>query len=96
MHRVCSLVGGVVMAFTLAGCGDSPPESGTVQFKATQNSPAIEAFAQADVRTSQGQGGMPRSQKRRAKPADTKAAETKKESSEPRQCSSAEPAVIDC
>ena len=43
MRRVCSSIAGVVMAFTLAGCGESPPESGTVPFKATE-SPAIKGL----------------------------------------------------
>ena len=43
MRRVCSLIAGVVTAFTLAGCGETPPETGTVQFKGTQ-SPAIDAL----------------------------------------------------
>ena len=44
MRQVRWVVGGVVLAFTIAGCGESPPESGPVEFKAT-NSPEIEAFA---------------------------------------------------
>jgi predicted small lipoprotein YifL len=27
MRRVCSGIAGVVLAFTLAGCGESPPET---------------------------------------------------------------------
>jgi len=34
MRRFCSGIAGVVLAFTLAGCGESEPE-GPVQFKAT-------------------------------------------------------------
>jgi hypothetical protein len=34
MRRFCSGIAGVVVAFTLAGCGESEPE-GPVQFKAT-------------------------------------------------------------
>jgi hypothetical protein len=44
MYRACRLMGGLVLAVTLAGCGESPPESGTVPFKAT-SSPAIDGLS---------------------------------------------------
>ena len=43
MRQVCSFIAGVVTALTLAGCSETPPETGTVQFKGTQN-PAIETL----------------------------------------------------
>ncbi len=43
MRRVCSLIAGIVTAFTLTGCSETPPETGTVPFKGTQN-PAIDAL----------------------------------------------------
>jgi hypothetical protein len=41
MRRTCSGIAGVVLACTLAGCGESQPESGTKPFQGTSN-PAIE------------------------------------------------------
>ena len=46
MRRVCSLIAGVVTAVTLSGCGETPPETGPVQFKGTQ-SPAIDALRES-------------------------------------------------
>ena len=43
MRQTFCIVAGVVMTITLAGCGDTPPESGPVPFKGTQ-SPAIDAL----------------------------------------------------
>ena len=45
MCRACSLIGGLVMVLTLAGCSESPPESGPVPYKATPSSPALDGFA---------------------------------------------------
>jgi hypothetical protein len=77
MRQVRCVVGGVVMAFAFAGCGDSPPESGPVQYKATPNSPEIEAFAK---RMSDQAKGKPNMKKPEApsKAVDAKA-EPKKE-----------------
>jgi hypothetical protein len=78
MRQVRCVVGGVVMAFAFAGCGDSAPESGPVEFKATPNSPEIEALTKR--MSEQARGGKPSAKKPEAatKAADTKA-ETKKE-----------------
>ena len=55
MRRVCSLIAGVVTALTLAGCSESPPETGTVQFKGTQ-SPAIDALRDSMAKNVAGGG----------------------------------------
>ena len=55
MRRVCSLIAGVVTALTLAGCSESPPETGTVQFKGTQ-SPAIDALRDSMAKNAAGGG----------------------------------------
>jgi hypothetical protein len=55
MRRVCSLIAGVVTALTLAGCSESPPETGTVQFKGTQ-SPAIDAMRDSMAKNAAGGG----------------------------------------
>jgi hypothetical protein len=78
MRQVRCVVGVVVMACTLAGCGDSPPESGPVQYKATQNSPEIEAFAKRlSEQQAKGKPGMKKPEAP-SKAVDAKA-ETKKE-----------------
>jgi hypothetical protein len=77
MRQVRCVVGVVVMACTLAGCGDSPPESGPVQYKATQNSPEIEAFAKRLSEQAKGKPGMKKPEAP-SKAVDAKA-ETKKE-----------------
>jgi hypothetical protein len=77
MRQVRCVVGVVVMACTLAGCGDSPPESGPVQYKATQNSPEIEAFAKRLSEQAKGKSGMKKPEAP-SKTVDAKA-ETKKE-----------------
>jgi hypothetical protein len=43
MRGSCWMIGAVALACTLAGCGESAPEGGPVDFKAT-SSPAIEAL----------------------------------------------------
>ncbi len=43
MRRTISAIAGVILSMTVAGCGDSSPESGPVPFKAT-TSPAIDAL----------------------------------------------------
>jgi hypothetical protein len=78
MRQVRWVVGGVVvMAFTLAGCGESPPESGPVEYKAT-NSPEIEALTK---RMSENAKGMPNTKKQgpAGKPGAAKPSETKSE-----------------
>jgi hypothetical protein len=78
MRQVRWVVGGVVLAFTLVGCGDSPPETGPVPFKAT-SSPEIEALTKRmSENAAKGKGFMKRpeaaSKPGDAKPADTKSA----------------------
>jgi outer membrane PBP1 activator LpoA protein len=43
MRRICWVIAGVVLAFTLAGCGESAPEAGPVDYKGT-NSAAIDSL----------------------------------------------------
>lgn len=64
------------MAATLAGCSESPPESGSVPFKGT-SSPAIDGFSKQFAE--QQKKGAPANKKEEAskpavesKPADTK------------------------
>jgi len=74
MYRACRLLGGLVLAATLAGCSESPPESGSVPFKGS-SSPAIDGLSKQYAE--QVKKGMP-ANKETPKPADeTKAAETK-------------------
>ena len=77
MRQVRCVVGGVVVAFAFAGCGDSAPESGPVQYKATPNSPEIEAFAKRMSDQAKGKIGSKKPEAP-SKAADAKA-ETKKE-----------------
>jgi hypothetical protein len=71
MCRACSLIGGLVVVLTLAGCSEGPPESGTVPYKGTQ-SPAIEGLGKQMAE--QAKKGIPPNKKEEpAKPA----AETK-------------------
>jgi hypothetical protein len=83
MSEIRSVVGGIVLAFTIAGCGDSPPEAGPVEYKAS-NSPEIEAFTKRMSENAKGKAGMKRPVEAPSKPGDTKPgtdakAETKKE-----------------
>jgi hypothetical protein len=76
MCRASSLIGGLVMALTLAGCSESPPESGTVPFKPTQ-SPAIEGFSKQMADQAK-KGTPPNKKEETPKPgAETKAADAK-------------------
>ena len=77
MRRVCNLIAGVVTAVTLAGCSETPPETGTVQFKGTQ-SPAIDALRDSMSKNAAGGKSNGKSADATAKPGtDTKAADTK-------------------
>jgi hypothetical protein len=75
MRQVRCVVGGVVMAFTLAGCGESPPESGPVEFKAT-NSPEIDAFAKRMAENAKNKG-LTKKPDAATKPSEAKPGETK-------------------
>jgi hypothetical protein len=71
------LIAGVVTAVTLAGCSETPPETGTVQFKGTQ-SPAIDAMRDSMSKIAAGGKSNGKSADATAKPGtDTKAADTK-------------------
>jgi hypothetical protein len=72
MCRACSLIAGFVMAFTLAGCSESAPESGTVPYKPTQ-SPAIDGFSKQMADTAKGGGAA-----KKTEPADKPATDNKK------------------
>jgi hypothetical protein len=77
MRRVCGLIAGVAMAFTLTGCGDTPPETGTVQFKPTQN-PAIDGLRESMSKSLASGGKAAKKADATGKPVtDTKAAGTK-------------------
>jgi hypothetical protein len=82
MRQIRWVIGGVVLAFTLAGCGESPPESGPVEYRAT-NSPEIEAFAKRMSENAKGKGAMKKpeapSKPGETKPASGAKAETKSE-----------------
>jgi hypothetical protein len=43
MRRICSVIAGLVLALAPAGCGESAPEGGTVDYKGT-NSAAVDAL----------------------------------------------------
>jgi hypothetical protein len=72
MRQVRWVAGGVVLAFTLAGCGESAPESGTMEFKAT-NSPEIEAFAKRLSENAKSKGAMKKPEAATKPAADGKA-----------------------
>lgn len=84
MCRACSLIGGLVVALTLAGCSESAPEGGTVPFKASTPSPAIEGFTKQ--MSEQAKKGVPANKKEEAsKPdADSKPADAKPADSTPK------------
>ena len=89
MRRVCSLIAGVVTALTLAGCSETAPETGTVQFKGSQ-SPAIDAMRDSMAKNAAG-GGKSTAKSSNgtakpatdAKPSDTKAATATKADEKP-------------
>jgi hypothetical protein len=77
MHRVCSLIAGVVTALTLAGCSETAPETGTVQFKGSQ-SPGIDALRDSMAKNAAGGKSPAKSSNGTAKSAtDAKAGEPK-------------------
>jgi hypothetical protein len=78
MSQLRWVVGGVVLAFTIAGCGDSPPEEGTVNFKGS-NSPEIEALTKRMSDNAKGKVGMKRPVEAASKPGTDSKAESKKE-----------------
>jgi hypothetical protein len=78
MSQVRWVVGGVVLAFTLAGCGESPPEAGPIPFKAS-NSPEIEALTKRMSENAKGKVGMKRPVEAASKPGTDSKAESKKE-----------------
>jgi len=43
MRRICWVIAGVVLAFSFAGCSETAPEGGTVDYKGS-NSAAIDAL----------------------------------------------------
>jgi hypothetical protein len=80
MRQVRWVAGGVVLAFTLAGCGESPPESGPMEYKSS-NSPEIEAFAKRLSENAKGGKGAMKKPEAASKPGETKpAADGKAES----------------
>ena len=80
MRQVCCVVGGVVLALTLAGCGESAPESGPMEYKAS-TSPEIEAFAKRLSENAKGGKGAMKKPEAASKPGETKpAADGKAES----------------
>jgi hypothetical protein len=88
MRRVCSLIAGVVTALTLAGCSETAPETGTVQFKGSQ-SPGIDALRDSMAKNAAGGKATAKSSNGTAKPAtdakasDAKAATATKEDEKP-------------
>jgi hypothetical protein len=77
MRRVTNLIAGVVTTLTLAGCSETPPETGTVQFKGTQ-SPAIDAMRENMSKIAAGKSA--KASDASAKPGtDTKAATNTKD-----------------
>jgi len=80
MRQVRWVAGGVVLAFTLAGCGESAPESGPMEYKPS-NSPEIEAFAKRLSENAKGGKGAMKKPEAASKPGETKpAADGKAES----------------
>jgi outer membrane PBP1 activator LpoA protein len=76
MRQVMKVVGQLTIALTLAGCSESPPETGTVEFKAT-TSPEIEAFTKRMSENAKGKVYTKKTTEPAAKPADAKSGETK-------------------
>jgi len=81
MHQIRWVAGGIVLAFAFTGCGESPPESGPVAYKAT-NSPEIEALTKRMAENAKGKTSTKKpeaaAKSSEAKPAPDAKAETKK------------------
>jgi hypothetical protein len=73
MRRFCSGIAGVVLAFTLTGCGESEPE-GPIQYKGT-NSAQIDK--QLEIMSKNQKNKVFTAKQPESKPADKKPAETK-------------------
>jgi hypothetical protein len=78
MRLTFCLVAGAVLTMTLTGCGDSPPETGPVPFKAT-TSPAIDSLK--ENMSNNLKGGV--YTKKAADPGETKAATGKEAEKKP-------------
>jgi hypothetical protein len=76
MRRFCMGIAGVILAFTLTGCGDTVDE-GPKGFKATTD-PSIEALRDQMSKQAKGQDYKKKPAAESTKPADVKAAETTK------------------
>ncbi len=82
MRQTFSIVAGVVLTITLAGCGDTPPESGPVPFKGTQ-SPAIDALKENMSKNAKASVYTKRPMETDTKAADAKAAPAKEPEKKP-------------
>jgi len=74
MRRFCSGIAGVILAFTLAGCGESAEPEGPVQFKGT-NPPGLDK--QLDVMSENMKNKAYTKKQTETKPPDKKSAEPK-------------------
>ncbi|MFI5454131.1 MAG: hypothetical protein ACHRXM_01640 [Isosphaerales bacterium] len=82
MRRLSLEIAGVVLAFTLAGCGESQPESGPVQYKAP-NPAGIDK--QLDIMSQNAKNKVTTT-----KPKETKAGEKKPADTPPAETAPAE------
>jgi hypothetical protein len=71
MRQVRWVVGGIVLAFAIAGCGETTPEGGQVEFKPT-NSPEIEALTKRMSDNVKAKAGMKRPIEAPIKPGEAK------------------------
>jgi type IV pilus biogenesis protein CpaD/CtpE len=78
MYRTSCLIAGVALAASLAGCSESPPETGTVPFTATTN-PAIDALRENMAKTAKSGAYTKKTTEADLKKAEAKAASEKKE-----------------
>jgi hypothetical protein len=80
MRRLSLEIAGVILAFTLAGCGESQPESGPVQYKAP-NPAGIDQQLDVMSKNAKNKVGLTKPKETKqpeSKPAETTPADKKK------------------
>jgi hypothetical protein len=82
MRRICWVIAGVVSAFTLTGCGETAPEGGPVEYKAS-NSAAIDALRKQMSDNQKKSNGMKRPEAETKPAAATKPVESQPAEAKP-------------
>ena len=82
MRQTFCIVAGAALSMTIAGCGDSQPESGPVPYKAT-SSPAIDVLRENMSKNAKGSVYTKKTVEAETKPADPKAAAGKEAEKKP-------------